>query len=163
MTPPEGRPGLKKTQRPPLLLTRTLLLRTGSDARWKALFERADIVSEGAPSGLDPHRRYYGSTNIVLEVGPERPGEDLAQLTAVIARDPHARLRALRAARFEAAQRACGELVRMLAEVSVSACSRGVIIHVDVEGSVLPERRAAERAERKGATEGGPLPCAPRS
>ena len=105
-------PGLAKTRQPPLLHVRTLTLLAGSDARWKVLFDAADIVSEGAPRGEAASRRYFGSTNIVLLLKPERPGETLERLAELAAHDPHVRLRAMRVARREAAQRAWGPLDR---------------------------------------------------
>jgi hypothetical protein len=136
-------PGPAKTRFPPLFHPRTLHLLASSDARWGELFENADVVSEGAPRGDGNERAYFGSSDIVLLVQPERPGETMDGLASAIARDPHVRLRAVRMARREAAQRACGPLDSLRAEITVSSCTRGVTIHVDVEARVLPDRRAA--------------------
>jgi hypothetical protein len=141
---PRG-PGLAKAARPPLVTQKTVRLVASSDARWAELFEKADIVSEGAPRDVGSQRAYFGSTDIVLLAGQERPrpGTDLA---SVAARDPHVRLRAVRTARREAAQRAGGPLDKLHAEITVSRGLRGVTVHVDVEAHVFPDRRAVPRA-----------------
>jgi hypothetical protein len=138
-------PGLAKTKRPPLYTMRSALLVCGSDARWKAAFEEADIVSEGAASGTDPGRRYFGSTDILLLVQPERDGDDMSTLAKVIAADPHVRLRAVRLARREAAQRALGPLDRVQTEITVVPRTGGIAVHVEVEATVYPDRRSAPR------------------
>jgi hypothetical protein len=138
-------PGLAKTRAAPLYCARTVQLVSGCDARWQALFETADIVSEGAPRGDDPHREYFGSTDILLLVQPERPGDDIQTIANLVARDPHVRVRALRMARREAAQRAMGPMDRMWSEISVSASDRGVSVHVEVQAPVFPDRRSAKR------------------
>jgi hypothetical protein len=144
-------PGLAKTHQPPLVHVRTVSLVAGSDARWKELFDGADVVSEGAPRGDDPGRRYFGSTHILLLIHPERPGQSMGELAEIVARDPHVRLRAMRLARREAAQRAEGPLDCVRSEIRVSHSAMGVNIHVEVEARVFPDRRAAPR--RKAASD----------
>lgn len=146
-------PGLAKAGQGPLYVARTMLLAQTSDARWRALFEKADVVSEGAPSGADPHRRYYGSTNIILLIAEER-GVDGDELLHVAARDPHVRLRALRTARREAEQRSLGPLASMNAEIAVTRCAGGIAIHVDVEAEALPDRRTHARAPSQHKDDG---------
>jgi len=141
---PQG-PGLAKTKRPPLYTVRSAVLVAGSDARWKAAFEEADVVSEGAASGVDPSRRYFGSTDILLLVQPERAGDDVRTLVKIIAADPHVRLRAVRLACREAAQRALGPLDRVETEITVVPRTGGIAVHVEVEAAVHPDRRAAPR------------------
>ena len=141
-----SRPGVAKTKNAPLLRTRTLVLVAGSDARWKALFESADIVSEGAPSGEDPSRLYYGSTDIILRVKPDRTGETVSSLTTLASADPHVRLRAMRLARVEAAQRASGPLARVESQITVQSRPDGIGVHIELEARVLPDRRAAPRS-----------------
>jgi len=138
-------PGLAKTRTAPLYRTRTLQLVSGCDGRWQALFESADVVSEGAPRGEDPSREYFGCTDILLLVHPERPGDDARKLAALVARDPHVRVRALRMARREAAQRAQGPLDRMWSEISVNPSDRGISVHVEVQAPVFPDRRSVPR------------------
>jgi hypothetical protein len=138
-------PGLAKTRSSPLYRARTVKLVSGCDARWQALFDGADVVSEGAARGEDPHREYFGCTDIILLIPPERPGDDADTIADLVARDPHVRLRALRIARREAAQRAMGPLDRMWSEISVKPSGRGVSVHVEVQAPVLPDRRSALR------------------
>jgi hypothetical protein len=149
-----GGPGLAKAHRAPLLNVRTLRLVACSDARWGELFETADVVSEGALHGGPGERAYYGSTDIVLMVTPERSGESIATLAKAASVDPHVRLRAVRLARREAAQRATGPLDRLHAEVSISGCVQGISVHVEVEAKVLPERRARPRAPKLAEGDG---------
>jgi hypothetical protein len=126
------------------LTQKTVHLIASSDARWALLFEKADIVSEGASRDVGARRAYFGSTNILLLTDELFPGAgDLARIAA---NDPHLRLRAVRTARREAAQRAGGPLDRLHAEITVSSDARGVTVHVDVEAQVFPERRALPRA-----------------
>jgi hypothetical protein len=110
------------------------------------LFEKADIVSEGASRDVGTKRAYFGSTDIVLVGGLECPGVGRHDLAQIAARDPHVRLRAVRMARREAAQRAGGPLDSLHAEITVSRGSRGVTVHVEVEAHVFPDRRAVPRA-----------------
>src|SRR5450432_2851444 len=103
-------PGLAKAQKPPLVTQKTMRLVTSSDARWAELFEKADIVSEGAPRDVGAQRSYFGSTDIVLVAGEKEHHGSTADLVSIAACDPHVRLRAVRMARREAAQRAGGPL-----------------------------------------------------
>ena len=75
MTLPAQGPGIAKTRVAPLFHSQTLRLVSSSDARWTELFEKADVVSEGAPRGDGDERTYFGSSDIVLIVRPERAGE----------------------------------------------------------------------------------------
>jgi hypothetical protein len=109
------------------------------------LFEKADVVSEGAPRGEGSERAYFGSSDIVLPVPSDRNGPTLEDLARAVAKDPHVRVRALRMARREAAQRANGPLDCMRAEITVRPTARGVAVHVDVEARVFPDRRVATR------------------
>jgi hypothetical protein len=159
----EARPGLAKTTRVQLFQSRTLRLVASSDARWGELFDTADVMSEGAPRGEGSERSYFGSSNIILLIAPEDPSQTVQSLAGAVARDPHVRLRAMRVARREAAQRADAPLDRVRTEITVSPCTTGVAVHVDVEASVLPDRRATSRATsalaRAGVTQpsGAPL------
>jgi len=146
-------PSLAKTTRVKLFHSRTFRLVASSDARWGELFDSADVMSEGAPRGEGSERSYFGSSNIILLVGPEGPDQTVQTLAGAVARDPHVRLRAMRVARREAAQRANAPLDRMRAEITVSPCATGVAVHVEVEALVLPDRRATTR-------ESGALPVA---
>jgi hypothetical protein len=109
------------------------------------LFEKADIVSEGAPRGEGDERTYFGSSDIVFVVRPERAGETLDALAGAVAMDPHVRLRAVRMARREAQQRAEGPMGTLRAEINVAPCARGVSMHVEVEARVFADRRRVPR------------------
>jgi hypothetical protein len=146
---PEGRPGegpgLAKTTRVKLFQSRTFRLVASSDARWGELFDAADVMSEGAHRGEGSERSYFGSSNIILLIAPEDPSQTVQSLAGAVARDPHVRLRAMRVARREAAQRANAPLDCVRAEITVSPCTTGVAVHVEVEASVLPDRRTKPR------------------
>ena len=66
-------------------------------------------------------------------------------LAGIVAADPHVRLRAMRLARREAAQRAMGPLDRVLTEITVVPRTGGIAVHVEVEASVLRDRRGVPR------------------
>ena len=149
---PKGRPGLVKTKRAKLFQSRTLRLFASSDARWRELFDTADVMSEGAPRGDGSERAYFGSTNIILLIAPEDPSQTVETLAGAVAHDPHVRLRAMRVARREAAQRAHAPLDRVRTEITVSPCPTGVAVHVEVEARVLPDRRARERRDETPST-----------
>jgi hypothetical protein len=134
------RPGLAKARALPLVATRKTLLVRATDGRWKELFERADVVSEGGPRDEAEGRMWYGSTSLILP----SDGGDNAFFAAVVERDIHVRVRALRAAYREAASRAPGRLGRISCEVRITADPRGVRIDVDVQAPLI-ERRTASR------------------
>jgi hypothetical protein len=139
-------PGITKTRRQPLIETRHIDLFKSSDYRWRQLFEAADVVSEGATKEEPDGAVYYGSTSILLlseSEGGQIEEAQLAQVTRVISRDPHARTRAVRIACIEAQLRAGGPIGRVRAELFVRADRRGVRIDVEVESVVLKQLRKA--------------------
>ncbi len=117
-----------------------MLLVRASDARWRDMFERADVVSEGSAREEAHGRVWYGTTSLILPAD----GADIPFFAAVAERDVHVRVRALRAAHREAASRAPGRLGRLSCEVRIAADPRGVRIDVDVQASLI-ERRAVSR------------------
>ncbi len=121
----------------------TLLVRA-TEARWREMFDRADVVSEGGArtetGDVTTGRMWYGSTSLIL---PAEAAE-AAFYAAVAERDVHVRVRALRAAYREAASRAPGRLGRISCEVRIIADPRGVRIDVDVQAPLI-ERRAVSR------------------
>jgi hypothetical protein len=141
-------PGLAKTRRAPLFTSRLLRLFSSSDARWSELFETADVVSEGAARSEGSERSYFGSSDIILIFPYSSVEVSREHVASVVALDPHVRLRAMRMARREAAQRANGPLERVRTEITVSPCGRGVAVHVELEAQVLPDRRATPRVTR---------------
>jgi hypothetical protein len=136
-------PGLAKARPAPLVEERRPLLARSTDGRWRDLFDRADLVTEGAPREESQGRIWYGSTSMIL---PVDSGE-IGLLAGVAARDMHVRLRALRAARREACLRAPGQLGRLACEIRVKPDPRGVRIDVDVQAPLI-ERRAVPRPAR---------------
>jgi hypothetical protein len=136
-------PGLAKARHAPLVEEREPLLLRATDARWRELFEKADLVTEGASRAEAQGRVWYGSTSLILLVD----ALDVPRLAAVASRDVHVRLRALRAARREACLRAPGRLGRLTCEIRVRTHPRGVRIDVDVQAPLI-ERRAVPRPAR---------------
>jgi hypothetical protein len=134
------RPGLAKARRLPYVLAHTTTLLRAAEPSWRELFERADVVSEGCARDEASGRAWYGSTSLVLDV----PEIDRATLAAVVARDIHVRLRAVRTAHREASLRAPGRLGRFSCEIQVAPDPRGVRIDVDVQAPLI-ERRARAR------------------
>jgi hypothetical protein len=126
-----------------VVLARRMLLVRASNARWREMFDRADVVSEGSVREEPQGRVWYGTTSLILPAPPA----DVAFFAAVAERDVHVRLRALRAAHREAASRAPGRLGRLSCEVRVTADPRGVRIDVDVQAPLI-ERRAVSRPAR---------------
>jgi hypothetical protein len=123
-----------------VLAQRALLVRS-NEAAWRALFDRADTVSEGDARAETEGRVWYGSTSLILALAP---GEDPALLAELAERNAHVRLRAVRAAHREASLRAPGRLGRLMCEIHVRSTSEGVRIDVDVQAPLI-ERRAVPR------------------
>jgi hypothetical protein len=147
-------PGLKKTHALPLLSTRKVELWQSSDYRWRELFEGADVMSEGATRDEPDGEMYYGSTSIVLAFssrGGLVPDDQAEQVTRLLARDPHARLRATRIARLEAQVRSAAPIGRVRAELGVSLVAQGIQVSVEVEARVhkeLSDRETSPRSTR---------------
>lgn len=137
-------PGLAKVRAPlPLMLARSGVYVSVTDARWRDLFERSDVISEGSAREETSGRMWYGSTSLILPA----TGDDADLLATLAAHDMHVRLRAVRAAHREAAFRAPGRLGRVACEIRVTRESRGVRIDVDVQAPLI-ERRAFVRPAR---------------
>ena len=73
-----------------MVLARQMLLVRASNARWREMFERADIMSEGRVREEAQGRVWYGSTSLILPA----PVADIAFFAAVAERDVHVRIRA---------------------------------------------------------------------
>ena len=136
-------PGIVKARQTPIIEEREPLLVRAVDARWRRLFEVADLVTEGAARDEVAGRVWYGSTSVILPV----EASDGPRFAAVATRDLHVRLRAVRAARREACLRAPGRLGRLVCEIRVRIDPRGVRIDVDVQAPLI-ERRAVPRPAR---------------
>ncbi|WP_437747316.1 hypothetical protein WME73_21710 [Sorangium sp. So ce302] len=132
-------PGLAKVQRPPLLQRRHIELVTCSAGRLHALFDSADVLSEGSTRDEGGALVYYGSTSLHVALPPDAPLA--ARLDRALALDPHLRLRALRVAHREAAARAGGPLGPMQAEIRCGfaphAAAVSFALTVDVTARVL--------------------------
>jgi len=135
------RPGLAKTRGLPLVVMRRATLARAPDPRWRQLFEQADAVSEGSVRDEDAGRVWYGSTSLILHVDPaDAPGTDPSFLAALLRRDAHVRLRALRMAHREACSRAPCRLGRLTCEMRVEPDAKGVRIDVDVQAPLIETR-----------------------
>jgi hypothetical protein len=132
------RPGLAKARQLPFVLSRRTVLVRAPDARWRALFDAADVVSEGSVRQEASGRIWYGSTSLILETSGE--GQTPEYLAALVDRDVHVRLRALRTAHREACLRAPGRLGRFACEIRVAPDPRGVRIDVDVQAPLIEGR-----------------------
>ena len=139
-----NRPGLIKARELPLVLSRTMHLIRGPDPRWRALFERADTVSEGGVRHETQGRMWYGTTSLILRTTGEG---DPVHLAALAEHDVHVRVRALRTARREACSRAPSPLGRLVCEMHFFPASEGVRIDVDVQAPLI-ERTPASNAAR---------------
>jgi hypothetical protein len=150
-------PGLAKTRGLPFVLARAAILLRAPDARWRELFERADIVSEGGVRVETAGRIWYGSTSLILHLGAGdlagetwghgpcvAPGDVLAHdpsfLATLVRRNAHVRLRAVRTAHREACSRAPCALGRFTCEIRVKPDARGVRIDVDVQAPLIETR-----------------------
>jgi len=136
-------PGLAKVRALPLMRAQSGLFVSVADARWRDLFARADVISEGSARDEATGRVWYGSTSLILPA----TSDDAQLLATLAAHDMHVRLRAVRAAHREAALRAPGRLGRVACEIHVMREARGVRIDVDVQAPLI-ERRAAARPAR---------------
>ena len=152
MKPRARGPGLKKTHALPLLSARKVELWQSSDYRWRELFEAADVMSEGATREESEGKVYYGSTSILLPFssrGGFIPDDQAEQVLRLVARDPHARLRATRIARLEAQVRSGAPIGRVRAELGASLALHGVQVSVEVEARVHLQLSDREHAPRK--------------
>lgn len=132
-------PGLAKVQRPPLLQRRHIELVNCSTGRLHALFDSADVLSEGSTRHEGGALVYYGSTSLHVALPPDAPLAGL--LDRALTLDPHLRLRALRVAQREAAARAGGPLGPMQAEIRCGLAPRAAVVSfaltVDVTARVM--------------------------
>jgi hypothetical protein len=151
---------LRKTRGIELVHSRTLELWQSTDYGWRELFESADVMSEGATRAEPEGRTYYGSTSVLLPLvsnGGLVPDAQADNVARLIARDPHARLRAVRIACLEAQVRSVAPIGRVRAELFVRRDGRGIRIDVEVEAHVFeghtarPPRKVDPGAGKRGA------------
>ncbi len=132
---PALRPGLAKASQGSLVRRRRVELVAVEDGPIQAMVEAADIISEGLPRAEGDGVVYYGSTSVLLLVqsrGGALPDSDVEAMAALLACDPHLKLRALRIAQREACTRVQGNLGPVRAEIEVRASPAGVVVLVDV-------------------------------
>jgi hypothetical protein len=133
-------PGLVKTQRAPLIERKVRECIRCTDYRWRELFEKADVVSEGAIRRDNDGPTYYGSTHIrlaaVVNEGPNAQSE-ITLLRRSIRVDPHVRLRAIRLACLEAQVRSNAELTSIRTEIGFGHGADDLCISVDVEAKLV--------------------------
>ncbi len=135
-------PGLYKARGLPLVGYRAGPLIRCSDYRWRELFERADVMSEGAVRDETDGPVYYGSSSILLynrSHGGTYEDDEGDSVLELLAADPHARIRAIRIACLEAQLRARRPIGCVRAELVVRSDPAGVRVNVDVEAAVVTE------------------------
>jgi hypothetical protein len=133
-------PGLAKAGAHRLIRRREVELWHSSDYRWRELFEAADVMSEGAVRDELDGPVYYGTTSVLLPYrshGGLVPDEVAMQVTRMVTRDVHARVRAIRIACREAQVRSKHPIDRVSAEFVVRPDPRGIRVDIDVEARVL--------------------------
>ena len=138
------RPGLAKTRAAAFVRQRQVEQWAAIDYRWRELFERADVMSEGAVRNEPNGAIYYGSTSVVLPVvscGGLIPDDQVELVARALSGDPHARTRAVRVAYLEAQLRAQQPMERLSADLTVRHDARGVTVGVDVEARLLHRSR----------------------
>jgi hypothetical protein len=136
-------PGLAKS-RASLLLHGLGRVRT-CDSGWRELFDRADVVSEGAVREEPGAEVWYGTTSALLPVEASQTAP--FEPAALAERDLHARLRAVRLARREALSRAPSPLGTIRCELRFSTHPGGLRVDAEVEAALIeaPARRGAGR------------------
>jgi hypothetical protein len=123
-----------------------------SDYRWRELFERADVMSEGATRDEPDGSTYYGTTSILLlseSCGGQLRDSDVATAVGAAQFDPHARVRAIRIACLEAQLRAGSPLDTIHADLLVSREARGIRVDVEIEARIVAEAGRREHTSRR--------------
>ena len=139
------RPDLAKTRAAAFVRQRHVEQWAAIDYRWRELFERADVMSEGAVREEPNGAVYYGSTSVVLPVvscGGMIPDDQVELVARALSGDPHARTRAVRVAYLEAQLRAQQPMERLSAELTVRHDAQGITVAVDVEARLHQQGRA---------------------
>jgi hypothetical protein len=138
-------PGLAKAREGGLVIVRRIAVAKGTDGGWRALFDAADMVSEGAVRDEEAGAVWYGSTSLILPLDEGTSARLREFFVAFAERDMHVRLRALRAALREAVARAPARLGSSACDIRVTSDSRGVRIDVDVQAPLIGRAAAGRR------------------
>ena len=144
----DNRPGPKKVERLPIGSRRTCHFVQSIDYSWRELFEKADVVSEGAIRNEPDGPVYYGSTSVLLATSLYGGGyaeSDRDAVLQLLSADPHARVRAVRIACLEAQLRARRSIGAVRAELTIRTDTRGVRVDIDVEARVKVEVESTGR------------------
>jgi hypothetical protein len=143
---PHKGPGIAKAGRHRLVASRKVTMWRSADYSWRELFEAADVMSEGRLRTERDGTSYYGTTSVLLpfvSAGGLVPDAFAKDVESLIAKDPHARVRAVRIACREAQVRSVHPVGRIQADVVVRRDPRGIRLDVEVEARVtMPERRS---------------------
>lgn len=111
-------------------------------------------MSEGAVRKELEGAAYYGTTSLLLPFvsrGGLVPDELARDLSRLVQRDPHARIRAVRIACREARVRSVHPIGRIKAEIVVRPDPRGIRMDVDVEARVVASTLRGAAAGSRGA------------
>ena len=147
-------PGLAKTRGERLVRVRVVTALRTSDARFRAMFETADVLSEGSVVSASSVSTWFGTTSLILAWPPGMVSPDnRAQAVGLWRRRKpiagslaETYLRAVRVAHREAALRAPGSLGCLECEVRVEAGDDGLRIDVDVQAPLtLPSHAGMPR------------------
>jgi hypothetical protein len=146
---PQYKPGVRKARDVALLQQRQRSMWQCSDALARSLLESADVMSEGASRDEGERSVYYGTTSLLLLLasrGGRIPDDKVNEALRWLQADPHLRLRVVRLAQREAAQRANCELHCLHAEVTFFNVEGALRVDVEVEAlqhSLSAKRRPA--------------------
>ncbi len=141
-------PGLIKIRAPSPVTRRLLSVVGASDSLWAALFEHADVVSEGLSSEEQGKLVYRGTTSVILlddRYGGLLTVSQSAQMAKIAGSDPHLRVRLVRLAQREALSRVSQPLDCTYIEIIVRSDPRGICAEMDVFAQVFPLRGRASR------------------
>lgn len=122
------------------------------DYWWRELFEHADVMSEGATRAEPGPATYFGTTSILLPSvahGGRLSQAEVDICRPLVARDVHARVRAIRIACREAEVRAGAPLGRIRAELRSVSDPRGLRLDVEIEAPLAKARGVSKARPTK--------------
>jgi hypothetical protein len=139
-------PGLAKSKKARLIESRSFDWIRCTDYRWRDLFNKADIISEGAVRKDPDGPIYYGATYIRFRfdsIEETLQTIERQRLAKIMQFDPHVRLRAMRLACIEARVRSNSEFSHVTTDITVSEDETAVSICVDIEAKLISAYSAA--------------------